>query len=357
MEIKRILKDKRCSSRLNFERKGIMLKSKRSFEMPFSWLFAIIAGAIIIIIAITATVKIVNQGQQTIYSEAAKELGNMLNPVVNGFGSAYATKIDLTKETRVYLYCYETSDKSPIFGREALAFSEESGFITKWNAPGMNISRYNKFIFSKNIEQGKRLNLFSVPFSAGFRVDDLIMMNADNYCFVAAPDKMQSNLKSIGIRNINFSSTADLCPKKSTNVCFSESLSNKCNITVIGSCSDDSCSDTLGLFDRGVVAINSKSVPYTGNLIYAAIFSSPEIYSCNVRRLAAKINELARIYKDKADMVKIKDCNSMAGPYLDELITVSAQLKQSLTLQELYQIRTISNQMDGVNTGADCTIY
>lgn len=337
--------------------KPISLLDKRGIEIPFSWLFAMVAGAVIIIIALMATSKIVNQGQQTTYSETAQQLGNLLNPVVNGLGSsAYGKKIDLLKQTRIYSYCYETSDKSPLFGRQTLAIAEESGYYKKWNNVGINVSRYNKFIFSKNIEEGKRLYIFAKPFYSGFRVDDIILLTAEKYCFAGAPADMEESISALKLGNINFTTTVDLCPRAATTtVCFGSTTSAKCNISVIGDCMDDSCEGELGAYERGYVMKNGKSMPYFGNLIYAAIASSPEIYSCNLNRLGSKISELAKVYKDKIDIVKIKGCDSLLEPYLDQLISTSSRIKTNPS--SIYEIRLIGKQMDDENTRAICKLY
>ena len=78
-----------------------MNSSKKAFDLPFSWLFSIVAGAFIIFIAIYATVHFVNPIVHTQQSVSAQELLNYLNPVVNGITSAYATKVTFNKNTRI----------------------------------------------------------------------------------------------------------------------------------------------------------------------------------------------------------------------------------------------------------------
>ena len=39
----------------------------------------------------------------------------------------------------------------------------------------VEISRYNKYVFSENQSEGKNYYIFSKPFYAGYRVDDLVM--------------------------------------------------------------------------------------------------------------------------------------------------------------------------------------
>ena len=327
-----------------------MLKTKKAFDLPFSWLFAIIAGAFIILIAIYVTIQFVRTSQQTQYSEAALEISNYLNPVVNGITSAYATKINFRKETRLYFGCAATSQASPYFGKQTISFSEESGLIKKWNEPGAEISRYNKYVFADNIEQGKTLYLFSKPFFTGFRVDDLVFMGFNKYCFVSAPIIIEEEVENLALGNINVSNQLSLCGKDTRKVCFGFS-DLACNISVFANCNDQNCESE---YDTGYVLKNGKSLYYFKSLIYAAIFSSPEIYSCNIARLGKKIAELAEVYKGKIEIVKMKNCNSVISSQLETISTMAKNLDSSSKLLNTYQE---AKTMDEIVCDEECKIY
>ncbi len=346
-----ILKNK-AASRPYFENSTQqLLKSKRSFEMSFGMLFAIIAGAVIIFLAIYATTRFIGTTKYTQYSEAAVALSNLMNPIVNGITSAYATSIGFRKETRVYLNCSTLTGKSPYFGAETLSFSEESGLISKWSEPGSEISRYNKYVFSNSVEQGKNLHIFAVPFYIGYRVDDLIMISMSNYCFVSAPGFIQKTVTNLGIENINLSETLTACPRSSVKVCFGfGSELTGCNISVDGNCNDIFCQSQ---YDSGTVAKQGGSIIYSGGLIYAAIFSSPEIYKCNIERLGKKAAELGQIYKEKSDVVKLQECHTLIGPYLDSIISMSG----NLTMSKLANLNYQAKLMDEQNCQSNCPIY
>jgi len=323
-------------------------RNKHAFELPFSWIFAIIAGVIILLLAIYTASRFIDTGTYATQSEAGKQLAILLNPVVNGITSAYATKVDLKRETRLNLGCYTENSKS-YFGRQVISFAEESGLGKKWKESGANISIYNKFIFSDKIEQGKTIYIFSKPFYTGFRVDDLIFLSMKNYCFVGAPENIKNEVIFLGLKNVNISSTLDLCSKNSAKVCF-DFDGELCNVSVYGTCEDFDCENQ---YDSGYITRNGKQVNYFGNLIYAAIFSSPENYECNINRLGKKIGELAAIYKDKADILRVKGCDSAINVYLDQLIS-SADKLNSQKLGELFNNFKI---MDEQNCEANCKIY
>lgn len=327
--------NKKSGSHFGSERH--LLKGKRAFEMPFSWLFAMIAGAFIIFIAIYTASRLITTEQSFGSTTAAKDISNLLNPITNGVTSAASQKpIQFTKETRLYFNCEKPGPRSinQIFGREIISFSEKSGFLSSWTKPGANISRYNKYVFSDNIEQGKIFYIYSKPFFAGFRVDDIIMMTAKDYCFVAPPQAIGEEIAMLGMKNINSSNSIQGCKKGSVSVCFGDSGSG-CNISVIGEC-------TAGIgeckteYDFGRVEKNGETLYYFGNLMYGAIFSSSRIYECNVARLTSKIHELALIYKDKLEILKTRGCDSNNAQNFASLEEETKTIDSSQKFSQLY---------------------
>ena len=105
-------------------------KSKKGFEMSFSMIFSLLAGGAILFLAIYATVKLVNQGQETTYIEAAKSIDNYLGDLVTGIADGASTKISFRKETRIMFDCDYPDVNSP-FGKQSIRFSEESGIGEK----------------------------------------------------------------------------------------------------------------------------------------------------------------------------------------------------------------------------------
>ncbi len=327
------------------------MRNKKGFDIPFGNLFAIIAGVAILILAIYATTQlIVPQAKYSEYTQAAAQLSNYLNPIVNGISSAYSSKISFGKNTRVYLTCSTWGQYSPIFGKQTIAFSEESGILKKWTEPGAEISRYNKYVFSDNVTEGKTYYIFSKPFYAGFRVDDLVMTTFNNYCFVAAPADIEEEIKSLGMGNINFSTNVDNCKANQQSVCFGFA-SDKCAISVVGQCDGSFCKTQ---YDRGYVRKGTESMYYYGNLLYAAIYSSPEIYECNVKRLGKKIAELGKVYQGKIEVVKTKNCDTLVGNSLDLIVPLAQRMNSSA---QMLRIQEYAKEMDDSNCKNLCKIY
>ena len=212
---------------------------KKGFDLPFSWIFSIIAGMVILLLAVYATTQFINISTKIKESEAGKQITILLNPVVNGLSTGYATKIELGKETRISIGC-EANSFNNLFGKQEIGFSEQSGLIKKWHNAGENISVYNKYVFSDNVEQGKTIYLFSKPFYAGFRVDDLIFLNMKSYCFVSAPEYIEEEVRNLDLKNINVTSEIGKCSRNSIKVCFCFT-GTECNVSVEGTCNDIDC--------------------------------------------------------------------------------------------------------------------
>ena len=70
--------------------------NKRGFlQISFAWLFAIIIGAFILVLAIYASTKIIKTEQLSLDAKTAKEIGVLLNPLETGFETGKTTSIKL----------------------------------------------------------------------------------------------------------------------------------------------------------------------------------------------------------------------------------------------------------------------
>lgn len=319
------------------------LKNKKGFELSFGMIFSIIAGAVIIFLAVYTVSRLVTTNQNALYSESAQSLANILNPIANDISiSMSAPDINFKKQTKVYLDCYAPDYRSPVFGRQTISFSEESGFLGGWTSPGANISRSNKYIFGENEQSGKAIHIFSKPFFVGYKVDDLVFLTMNNYCFVAPPESIKEEIENLKINNINITSEITKCKKDSYKVCFD--FLGECNATVYP--------DYAG-YETGKVIKSGINLYYTGSLLYAAIFSSTKLYECNVKRLGAKASELARLYKEKIAVVKSNQCNSLIENNLDAILGLAENLSSS----KLNNLNSEAKIMDTKNCGAECQIY
>ncbi|MDD5191573.1 MAG: hypothetical protein PHH54_02900 [Candidatus Nanoarchaeia archaeon] len=318
------------------------MENKKGFEMSFNWIFAIIVGAIILFIAIYATTRVINTGEYQINTETAAKIETLLDPARPGLASLKSEQVDFAKDMRTYFTCNSIGT----FGKQALAFSEK--IFGKWGEKGGEISSM-KYIFAENVIEGKNLYLFSMPFKMPFKIDDLIMISGKKYCFYQTPNDIKDKIKNLNLKNIYFAENSDDKNCTGINVCFE----NECNISVYGLCEGFSCDSP---YDYGKVSNQDKDLYYYDNLLYAAIFSSPEIYECNAERLMKKFSELAGVYIEKANLLELKNCGS--NPELD-LVSMQDTAKDK-TMEISNKINSLSKtakSIDMQNQIAVCKLY
>lgn len=316
-------------------------RGKKAVEISFSWIFAIIVGAVIILIAVYATVSFIKTAKYQSYTETAKEISNYLNPLVTGIASAMSPPpIKFKQETKTYVYC-SPPDSYDLFGRQRISFSEKARLGEKWSEEGGNISIYNKYVFSDKVERGNKLYLSSLPFYIGYKVDDIITLSTEIYCFIAPPNEVED--RTFVFNNINVTSTISDCAIEDVKVCFNSDFTG-CDISVY---SNDN-------FETGYIMKNNTRMDFVSNLMFGAIFSDKEIYECNIKRLALKTAELAYVYKEKIELSKLRGCDSTISNYLDLIAQKSMQVNNLLDLKSVYQT---AEEMDIENEKALCQVY
>jgi len=313
--------------------------------MSFSWLFAIIAGAAILFLAIYATSRFIETGRTEIDAQIATKLAILLDPLETSLESGRSSSLSFSSRTRIY------NDKCKVsgnFGNQQIGIASSSSLGKKWQAAVYGKKQYNKYIFSQNTEEGKELSVFTLLFKMPFKISDLIILVGGEYCFVQAPEEIEDELEDLNIKGVNFTQTKSDCSKNSKKVCFS---SSGCDISVYG---DDY------EFKSGYVSKESKKLYYVrgvddvDSLIYAALFSSPEVYECNVKRLMSRLVNLCAIHKDKIEILEKKECSSTLDTHLTELSTLAGNLKSS---QGLADVKDEADEIDNINEAATCKLY
>lgn len=321
-----------------------LFKSKQGFEMSFAWIFAMIVGAVILFLAIYAATSFIRTARYSYDTQTANTIKNYLNPLVTGVASATSPPpIKFREETRTYINC-NGPDPVDFFGTQEISFTEKSGLGNNWGKPGGNITIYNKYVFANEVEEGDTLYLSAFPFYTGFKVDDLITLNAGKYCFIQAPNTVEK--KSIIFQNVNLTASLAECKENEVKVCFGNVFYDGCDMLV---------SSTDNEYRTGyVIKENGERLDFFDNLLYAAIFSSPDNYNCNIDRLGKKISELAYIYEQKIGLAQIRECNSIIGPYLGNIAQVAPYINNT---EQLYLVYEYASLMDELNEKALCQIY
>ncbi len=305
-----------------------MSVNKKGLEMSFNWLFAIIVGAVIIFLAIYGATKLIKQGRGYTDTVTAKQLTIIFEPLETGLASAKADKTDLRSETRIYNDCRDSGS----FGKQYFSTSTSSGMGKKWEAPGEEIPVTSKYIFSNSTEQGKSVYFFVKPFELPWKIAEVIFLTTNKYCFVNAPEDIEDEMHGLGIYRLNFTDNREACPKGSKMVCFSGAFG--CDINVHGD------------LESGFVSKQESNLYYTGSLIYPAIFSSPEVYECNIKRLMLRISSLCSIYQDKIRIMQKRGIESVLDSHLMQLSSLAKNLKSS---QGLGTIKEKADEIEKIN--------
>ena len=219
-----------------------------------------------------------------------------MNPLETGFESVKSTSLTMPVDTRIYNKCKIDG----YFGRQLIEISQKS--LGKWTETDIGgaktVGFSNKYIFTENYTEGKKFYIMSKPFNFPFKVTDLIYITSskDKYCFLDPPEEIKEEISTLS--------------------------QNQKNLLLEENCTD--FGDEIKIcFEGGVdcdvfVDYNSNYVDKNGermifiddSLMYAAIFSEPGIYECQVKRLMLRTKQLASLYNDKATFISQKGCNS-----------------------------------------------
>ena len=317
-------------------RKNLYL-NKMAFEMGFNWLFAIMAGGFILFLAIFAAGKLINSGSVTANTLNAKNFVNVLETWEAGLAAGVKPP-ELKFKTNTQLYFTCSADTYLPFGKQSVSASDQI-FNERYSQQGYDVTIKSKYIFTENMLEGKTFFPFSVGFFMPFKVADLIVFSDRTYCFYDAPEQFKMDLEQLQLNNIQFPNKTTIC--KGVNVCFKSGKT--CDVSV----------STAGKY----VMKEEQRLFYDGNLIYAAIFSSPEIYKCNVERLMKKLNQLAYIYIDKIKIIERKNCKSNVENKLYQISAITGNF--TFSEPAFKNIIKIADEIDAINNDADpgCKLY
>lgn len=262
---------------------------KGYLELSFAWLFALIVGAVILFLAIFFAVKLIGTEETAQDAATAKSIEVLLNPLETSFETGKKTLLETAVDTRIYSECEENDD----FGIQKLRTSQKS--LNKWTDSGIRVSSQNRYIFAEKEIEGKEFYILSFPFEFPFKTADLIVMipKNKNYCFVNPSEEFFKTLYDLNLQNVKNVSNAQNCPSGSQVFCFGSNC---------GSQSVDEGSKK--------VRKNGTMEYETQALMYSAVFSEPQIYNCQLKRLMARVESLASLYEEKSSLVAQKNCNS-----------------------------------------------
>jgi len=265
-------------------------------QFNFVWIFAIIVGASILFLAIYGALKTGDVEKFRGDTEIAKSISILTDPLQAGFAEGSFGRISFNEDTRLRNVCFGVG-----FGKNDLSVSTKSRRDGTFGESGGAISIHNKYIFSDEDVLGRDFYVFSKPFEFPYKVSDMIFLTSKNYCFIDAPEWVVGEVSGLNMPNVEL----DNCTlSEQTRVCFGSGSS--CDVRVVGTC----VSKCDSAYDEGVVRKNGGELTYSGNLMYAAIFSEKNIYNCNVERLLYRTGKIAEEFTSKIDLMDVRGCDS-----------------------------------------------
>ena len=293
-----------------------------ALNISFAWLFAIIVGAFVLFLAIYISIKVIGLGETQTNLASSEQFGVLLNPLETGFESGKNNTISFPSEARIYNRCSEAGN----FGEQTIGISQKS--FNKWSEEQDYIF-YNKYIFSEGTVEGKKFDVFSIPFDYPFKIGDLIFITGEEYCFVDAPKSIEDEITLFG--NVK----TENCSSQSIKVCFNRN----CDISVN--------------YIQGFVDKNNTRLYFTGNLMYAAIFSDKQTYECQTKRLMKRTDLLSSLYIDKINFMK-----NQCPPELDsDLFSLKNSAMAYETSEDLILIDSIAESIRQKNKISECPIF
>lgn len=306
---------------------------KRGYlEFSFTWVFALIVGAIILLLAIIIVNNVNDVGQTKIDAETATQLGIILNPLETGLEESKSTSIIFPSETRINNRCESEGN----FGRQVISIQQK--MFNKWTETDIEVYFENKYIFSEAISEGKEFYVFSKRLEMPFKVTSLmyIIPKEKTYCFVDSPQDIKRELQNLNQENIKFEN----CTNEDVRVCFNNL---GCEI---GVSYDDS---------EGYVEKNREKLYFSNDeFMYGAIFSDKEIYECQVKRVMKRLGSLSKIYQDKSTLVSRKNCQTDLN---SELLIMESLANGFQSSQDLSVIQIIADQLDSRNQISLCKLW
>jgi len=311
-------------------------KKKGALEMSFGWLFALVAGAVILFFAIYISTRLINTEKETLSAQTGKEIGILLNPLETSFQSAQTTSITIPVETRINNKCDDTGT----FGKQIIQLDQKN--LNKWTKTDINVFFENKYIFSTDGIEGKQFYIFSKPFSFPFKVADLFYITSANdiYCFINAPNEIATEINDLNQSNL----ITKNCSSNAIKVCFS---GGNCDINV---------NDYAGYVEK-----NGKEMYFAGTeddygnaLMYAAIFSNYDIYECQLKRLMLRERELSLLYASNELITETRGCDYNIGGNLNELSDLAAKLNSS---EELKIMKVQVDIINEENSARKCKLW
>lgn len=327
------------------------INENKKGAIEFSWIFSIIVGAVILFFAFYFVGTQLMQRESMNQLVSSQALDVLFTPFsyVGSIAEASASVASLDKESTLHIAC------SNITGYDSLGYNEVStySFYKGELVQGTPRRAYDKYLFGEEGTE-KLFFVMSKPLNLPWRIADLVYVfpNNQSYCFVNSPTKIRDELQGLEnssqTKHFFFGQTGN--PEGCIWVCFGDT-SSACNIKIT---SLKNSNYVLGY----TLKDNKKMYYYDNALLYATLFSKPELYECNLKRLASRASLQLDLYIEKDKELKRKQCYSLfsIGPLKSSFENLKTT--RLADMENVFAtIRSNSEILTNQNRGADCALY
>jgi hypothetical protein len=306
-------------------------------QFNFVWLFAILAGVAILILAIYGVTKLSQTSEYEVNTILAQQFNNLIDPLATGFSETSTGYIDLNREVKIENYCTNES-----FGTNRITIFTRSSTDEKWTTTGLDAIAKNKYIFS-SLEPSRTLNITSIGFNLPFKITDLTLITTKNYCLQNAPEEIKSLVSAGAIKNFK----VEPCEEDDITVCFDRV---GCDIHVRGDCIGAHCETG---YETGIVTKEDSHLSFVGSLLFAAIIADKDTYECNVQRIIYRASTLYQTIHKKAELMESRNCNPNI---ISQVEFFQFQINNVVprTIPTLYET---AKNLDDLNSRESCALW
>lgn len=320
---------------------------KKALEFSFSWIFATIIGAAIISLAVYAAIQVAKTTTSGEETKLSKQLTVLFEPLETKTASGLASSVKLSEDVRIRSACETGLDNE--FGKQKFQLMAKAGITKKWSGEGGNASINHKYIFLNKTADGKKFYFFTKPFNMPFKVANLVYLTSDRYCFVIPAgnqfDFVGNEIEDFKseLDNIKLVTSKAECERGMIKVCFG---TGSCDIAVTGD------------KDKGIVKKTGKpDMNYvTESLMYAAIFSDYETYTCNVERLMKRLKSETNMYVRESQFLSGK-CGSIP---ISSLINFGNNVPKNFgsgNIAAMNSMLNLATSLEEQNQAVECGLW
>ena len=308
---------------------------KAYLDIQFSWIFAIIVGAIILFFAIFMVVKLVKTESSSQNVQTSKEISVLLNSLETSYEQGVSSLISLPQYSRIYSTCSASGN----FGSQGILVNEK--IYGKWKESKIPLILEDKYLFIDNYAESREFYVFSKPFEFPFKIATLTYLTSSNqqYCFINPPTAIRDEI--IKLEQDNFVVSESNCTSESpVKICYSSGFLN-CDINV--------------KYSENFLVKDGKTYWFVDDAsMYAGIFSTKEQYECQMKRLVKRVNSLSEIYKEKILLNTYSTCKS---DVLNELESFIFYLNSYSDSKDFKNSRLILTELESENKYSGCRLW